>query len=113
MNIWEGVGARDEAKRFCELWGIPGTVLVDDQNVLLDALGIRGVPTNVFVDVDGTITSVGAVTPEDLEAATHRLLGPGADIDPPERRAWHWEKEPEHIERHIAKPGGAGQGAPS
>lgn len=82
VNIWEGVNPFDEARFFCDIWGVEGTVLVDEQGELATRLDIRGVPTNVFVDSDGTVLTVGAVTPEDLEAATRRLLGPDAVIDP-------------------------------
>jgi len=76
--VWEGTGARTEARDFCELWGVEGTVLVDEQGELAERLGIRGVPANVFVDSDGTVTAVGGATPADLEAAARQLLGPGA-----------------------------------
>ena len=39
------------------------------------------VPTNVFVDADGTVTAVGAVTPGELVTATRELLGPAAPAD--------------------------------
>ena len=100
--MWEGVGARGEAQRFRELWGIGGTMLVDAEGAVVDLLQVRGVPCNVFVDADGTVLEVGAVTPEDLERTTRRLLGPDADVDEPENRDWHWEKAPDHIARHIA-----------
>ena len=83
MNLWEGVDARTEASTFCDLWGIEGTVLMDEDGELARRLGIRGVPTNVFVDADGTVTEVGGTTPSALEAATRKLLGPGAELEPP------------------------------
>ena len=81
INLWEGVDTRAEASAFCEIWGIKGTVLVDETGDYARTLGIRGVPTNVFVDTDGTVTAVGGVAPADLEAEIRRLLGPGAVID--------------------------------
>lgn len=81
VNVWEGMGAFAEARAFCELWGIGGTVLVDERGELPDRLGLRGVPANVFVDADGTVTAVGALTPTELVAATRRLLGPAAPAD--------------------------------
>lgn len=101
MNVWEGVGAHAEARGFCDLWGVEGPVLVDETGEFAARLGIRGVPTNVFVDADATVTAVGGVTPEALENATRRLLGPGADIDPPARPDWHWQTDPGEIERGI------------
>jgi len=57
---------------------VDGTVLVDERGELAERLGIRGVPANVFVDSDGTVTAVGGATPADLEAGARQLLGPGA-----------------------------------
>ena len=104
MNVWEGVNARDEARSFCELWGVAGPVLVDETGEYAARIGVRGVPTNVFVDADGTVTAVGAVTPDELEAATRRLLGPGADMDAPGRP--HDERDLHHIEMNIKSRGG-------
>jgi hypothetical protein len=81
VNVWEGVGTHAEASMFCDIWGIGGTVLVDESGDYTRALHIRGVPTNVFVDSDGRVTAVGGVTPADLERETRRLLGPDALID--------------------------------
>jgi hypothetical protein len=81
VNVWEGTDAFAEARGFCELWGMDGTVLVDERGELPDLLGLRGVPTNVFVDADGTVTDVGVATPDELVTATRRLLGPAAPAD--------------------------------
>jgi len=82
INLWEGVGSQTEATAFCTMWGIEGTVLVDDAADYARQLGIRGVPTNVFVDANGIVTAVGAVAPRQLEAEIRHLLGPDAVIDP-------------------------------
>lgn len=82
VNVWEGANARSEARQFCDLWGIPPTVLVDEDGALARKFGIRGVPANVFVDGDGTVIGVGGTTPSALESLTARLLGSGALIDP-------------------------------
>lgn len=82
INLWEGVGSQAEATAFCAMWGIEGTVLVDDAADYARQLGIRGVPTNVFVDANGIVTAVGAVAPRQLEAEIRHLLGPDAVIDP-------------------------------
>lgn len=58
-------------------------MLLDEPGDYAALVGVRGVPTNIFVDADGTVLSVGAVTPGELEEETMRLLGPGADVDPP------------------------------
>jgi hypothetical protein len=102
VNVWEGVGAFDEARAFCELWGVAGTVLVDERGELVDRLGIRGVPTNVLVDADGTIRCIGATTPWDLEAAVRELLGPDAAFEEPgSSGGWHWQKDSGHIEEQL------------
>ena len=75
MNVWEGVGARTEAERFRELWGIGGPILLDESGEYTRRLGIRGVPTNVLVDSDGTVRAVGVVRPDDLEREVDKLVG--------------------------------------
>ena len=105
MNVWEGVGNEEEARRFCELWSVGGTVLLDSDASLANRLGVRGVPTNIFVDADGTVVAVGGTTPEDLEALTHSLLGPDAEIAPKESRDWHWDAEPDKIQEGITNFG--------
>lgn len=73
VDIWEGTDPRPEVERFCELWGIEGTILVDETADYAKQLGIRGVPTNVLVDADGTVVDVGLVRIDELEAAVARL----------------------------------------
>lgn len=75
VNIWEGGVARAEAERFRELWDIRGPILLDENAEYADLLGIRGVPTNVLVDADGTVVGVGLTRLDELEAAIDRLLG--------------------------------------
>ncbi|MDA8313397.1 MAG: hypothetical protein M0Z46_22825 [Actinomycetota bacterium] len=106
MDVWEGTRAFAEARTFCELWGIKGTVLVDEAGELVERLGIRGVPTNVLVDADGTVTAVGATTPHELEAAVRELLGPGTPLE----RAvptggWHWQTDAQRIEEQLSLRG--------
>ncbi len=102
MNVWEGVDPFKEARDFCQLWGIEGAVLVDADATFVDQLGIRGVPTNILVDDDGTVTCVGASTPPELETAVRRLLGPDAPLEAG-ADAWSWDKGEDHIETHLAK----------
>jgi hypothetical protein len=75
VNVWEGAGAAEEASAYCERWSLGGTVLLDESGAYARELGVRGVPTNVFVDASGVVRHVGATTPEELlrEAA---LLAP-------------------------------------
>ena len=66
VNVWEGVGAAQEAERYRQTWGIEGTVLLDETAEYARALGVRGVPTNVFVDERGIVRGFGASTAHDL-----------------------------------------------
>jgi hypothetical protein len=74
VDIWEGTDPGPEVERFCEMWGIEGTILLDPDASYAQALGIRGVPTNVLVDSDGTVVDVGLVRIDELEAAVERLI---------------------------------------
>jgi hypothetical protein len=84
VNIWEGSGAAEEASDYCLRWGIDATVLLDESGDYARLVGVRGVPTNVFVDASGIIRAVGATTTEDLieEAARlePRLLAVGEEL---------------------------------
>jgi hypothetical protein len=73
IDIWEGTEPRPEVERFCEMWGIKGPILLDPGGELADTLGVRGVPTNVAVDSDGTIRAFGAARLEELEQAIDDL----------------------------------------
>jgi hypothetical protein len=73
VDIWEGTEPRPEVERFCEMWGIKGPILLDPGLELAGALGVRGVPTNVVVDSDGTIRAFGAARLEELEQAIDDL----------------------------------------
>jgi hypothetical protein len=75
ISVWEGAGAQEEARRFSEMWGLEGTILLDEAADYARRLGIRGVPTNVFVDGEGIVRAVGASTTAELYATADRLLG--------------------------------------
>ena len=75
IDIWEGSEPKPEVDRFCEMWGVDGTILLDESAEYAQQLGIRGVPTNVLVDADGTVVGVGLVRLEELYAAVDRLVG--------------------------------------
>jgi thioredoxin family protein len=77
VDVWEGQNAREEAQRFCDLWGLRGTVLLDETAEYARSLGVRGVPTNVFVDAEGVVRAVGATTPQELRSELIKLA-PGA-----------------------------------
>jgi len=75
IDIWEGTDPRPDVDRFCEMWGVDSTILLDETAEYAAALGIRGVPTNVLVDADGTIVDIGLVRLDELDAAIDRLVG--------------------------------------
>jgi hypothetical protein len=75
VDIWEGTDPRPEVERFCELWGIQGPILLDETAEYARQLGVRGVPTNVLVDSDGTVQGFGLVRLDELDAAVEKLLG--------------------------------------
>ena len=75
VDIWEGTEPRPEVQRFCEMWGIKGPILLDPNAELATTLGVRGVPTNVLVDSDGTVRAFGAARLEELEQAIDELYG--------------------------------------
>jgi hypothetical protein len=77
IDVWEGTDPRPEVQRFCEMWGVEGTILLDESADYARLLGVRGVPTNVLVDGDGTIVDVGLVELDELYAAVDRLIGTG------------------------------------
>jgi predicted DsbA family dithiol-disulfide isomerase len=55
------------------MWGIKGPVLLDPDETLARALGVRGVPTNVAVDSDGIVRAFGAARLDELERAVASL----------------------------------------
>ena len=56
------------------MWGIRGPILLDRNAELANTLGVRGVPTNVVVDSDGTVRAFGAARLDELEAAIDDLF---------------------------------------
>jgi hypothetical protein len=77
INIWESVDAAAEARDFAAVWGLEGTILVDEPGQYAARLGIHGVPCNVVVDSGGVIRAVGAATPAELNEAVDALLAAG------------------------------------
>jgi hypothetical protein len=75
IDVWEGGNAAQRVQDYCELWGVEGTVLLDESGEYAKLLGVRGVPTNVLVDSDGTVRAFGAGNPEELDARVAELLG--------------------------------------
>ena len=56
------------------MWDVQGPVLVDETGAYAADLGIRGVPTNVLVNEDGIVRTVGAATPQELQQAVSALM---------------------------------------
>jgi hypothetical protein len=81
ISVWEGNDASQRVQDYCELWGVEGTVLLDESGAYADLLGVRGVPTNLLVDSTGTVRAFGAGNPDELHARVEELLGsdPGRD----------------------------------
>lgn len=77
INIWESLDAAAEAESFAAVWGLEGTILLDETGQYAARLGIRGVPSNVIVDSHGTVRAVGVTTPGELHDAVDRLLADG------------------------------------
>ena len=75
IDVWEGGDAPQRVRDYCDLWGVEGTVLLDEAGDYAKALGVRGVPTNVLVDEDGTVRAFGAGNPDELNARVDELLG--------------------------------------
>lgn len=74
IDIWEGSDPRPEVERFCEMWGLEGTVLLDETGDYARSLGVRGVPTNLVVDADGTVRAFGVSRIDELERAIDEML---------------------------------------
>jgi hypothetical protein len=77
INIWESVNAAAEARDFAAVWGLEGTILLDETGEYAARLGIRGVPANVIVDSRGMVRAVGVTTPGELRDAIDSLLAEG------------------------------------
>jgi hypothetical protein len=77
VNIWENTGAAAEARQFAAVWGLEGTILLDEPGQYAAQLGIRGVPFNLAVDSTGLVRAAGLTTPGELEQAVESLLAEG------------------------------------
>lgn len=56
------------------MWGLKGTVLLDETGEYARSLGVRGVPTNLVVDEKGTVRALGVSRLDELERAIDRML---------------------------------------
>jgi len=78
VNVWEHLDSRNEARHFCRIHNINGTVLIDPENRYIERLGLTGVPFNLVVDRKGIVRSAGMTTPDEVKATLTRLLMPFA-----------------------------------
>jgi hypothetical protein len=74
VNICESVNAAKEASDFAAVWGLDGTILLDETGEYAAKLGIRGVPFNLAVDSSGLVRAAGISTPDELEQAVETLM---------------------------------------
>ncbi|MDE3191691.1 MAG: redoxin domain-containing protein [Acidobacteriota bacterium] len=74
IDIWEGTDPKPEVERFVEMWGLKGTVLLDETAEYARALGVRGVPTNLVVDEAGIVRALGVSRLDELERAIDGML---------------------------------------
>jgi predicted DsbA family dithiol-disulfide isomerase len=56
------------------MWGLKGTILLDETGDYARTLGVRGVPTNVVVDADGTVRAFGVSRLDELDRAVDDML---------------------------------------
>jgi len=56
------------------MWGLKGTILLDETGEYARALGVRGVPTNIVVDENGIVRAFGVSRLEELHAAIDAML---------------------------------------
>ena len=56
------------------MWGLEGTVLLDESGEYARSLGVRGVPTNLVVDADGTVRAFGVSRLDELRQAIDLML---------------------------------------
>lgn len=75
VDVYEGTDPRPEVERFCEMWGVEGTILLDETAEYARSLGVRGVPTNILVDEQGIVRGFGLVDLTELYAAVDELIG--------------------------------------
>ena len=74
IDIWEGSDPKPAVERFCEMWGLEGTVLLDETGSYARSLGVRGVPTNLVVDADGIVRAFGVSRLDELDRAIDDML---------------------------------------
>ena len=56
------------------MWGLKGTVLLDETAEYARSLGVRGVPTNIVVDKGGIVRAFGVSRLDELHSAIDLML---------------------------------------
>ena len=56
------------------MWGLKGTILLDETGDYARSLGVRGVPHNIVVDTDGTVRASGVSRLDELHSAIDSML---------------------------------------
>ena len=74
IDIWEGTDPAPEVERFVEMWGLKGTVLLDQTGGYARSLGVRCVPTNIVVDYGGIVRAFGVTRLDELHSAIDLML---------------------------------------
>lgn len=74
--MFEHTEARKHAQHFCEVHGIKGSVLMDEDESYAHRLGLHGVPINVIVDKKGIVRFVGVTSPDEVRSTLIKLLRP-------------------------------------
>lgn len=75
INVWEHHEAATEARQFCQVHGLSGTVLLDETAEYLGRLKVRGVPFNFLIDESGVVRAAGITHPSDIETALAACSG--------------------------------------
>jgi hypothetical protein len=57
------------------MWGLKGTILIDQTGEYARSLGVRGVPANVVVDANGIVRAFGVSRLDELHASIDSMLG--------------------------------------
>jgi protein-disulfide isomerase len=56
------------------MWGLKGTILLDETGDYARSLGVRGVPANVVVDEQGIVHAFGVSRLDELHRAIDSML---------------------------------------
>jgi len=76
IAVYEHQDHVKHARHFCDIHGVKGTTLVDEDNAYSEVLGLRGVPMNVVMDKKGIIRAFGMTSPDEVRATLTQLMRP-------------------------------------